>query len=343
MKESRGRVWTGVIRVGPRAGDHRVAIRAAIAVGVPLLLLWSLGRLDLAIYASFGAFAAVYGRADGFGDRMRMQLSAGGILLACMLLGTTLSLAAVGALLSVAVVAVVAALVTLLAYAMRWHPPGALFAVFAAGATATIPSTSATLLEVLVVGGAAAVFAVVVTLVAALVEHRGLPARTPRRSVQPVGAIAWEMAVTVGVAAALAGVAGALLIGTHWYWAMVGAVAATGGAHVNARVIRGLQRLLGTLLGVLVAAGILALHLPPLAIILIAVLLQAGAELFVGRNYGIAMVFITPLALVMVSLAATTPADVLLRDRVLETIIGVAAGTLIAVISAMLRRRMRAA
>ncbi|MFJ6651209.1 FUSC family protein [Microbacterium sp. NPDC091313] len=338
MKESRGRVWTGVIRVGPRAGDHRVAVRAAIAVAVPLLVLWGVGRLDLSIYASFGAFAVLYGRADAFGDRMRMQLSAGGVLLACMLLGTSLSVAAVPALLSVLAIAGVAAAVTLLAYALRWHPPGGLFAVFAAGATTTIPATPATVLEVLAVGGAATLFALLVTFAFAVANARGLPTATRRRPMQPVGAVAWEMAATVGVAAVLAGVAGALLIGSHWYWAMVGAVAASGGAHVSARVIRGLQRLLGTLLGVLVAAGILALHLPTLAIIAIAVLLQAAAELYVGRNYGIAMVFITPLALLMVSLAAATPVELLLRDRVLETILGVAAGTLVAVASATLRR-----
>ncbi|MFX5752291.1 FUSC family protein, partial [Acinetobacter baumannii] len=73
------------------------------------------------------------------------------------------------------------------------------------------------------------------------------------------------MTATVGVAALLAGVAGVLLIGSHWYWAMVGAVAAVGGAHVTARLIRGVQRLVGTLVGVLIAAGLLALNLPPWA------------------------------------------------------------------------------
>jgi hypothetical protein len=41
----------------------------------------------------------------------------------------------------------------------------------------------------------------------------------------------------------------------------------------------------------------------------------------------------------MVNLAAPTPADVLLQDRAVETIVGVAIGTLVAVASAALRRR----
>ncbi|GEB44986.1 FUSC family protein [Microbacterium testaceum] len=337
MAESRGRVWTGVIRVGPHRGDHRVALRAVLSIGVPLLVLLALGRLDLSVYASFGAFAALYGRTDLPRARVRMQAVAGTVLVSCMLIGTALSTLATPAIASVAVVAILAAVVTLFAYRTQWHPPGALFAVFAAGATASFPATGATFLTVLVVGGASVLWSLLVTCVF-VVARRG-SWRRPTRTRPPIGSVAWEMTATVGVAALLAGVAGALLIGTHWYWAMVGAVAAVGGAHVTARLIRGVQRLVGTLLGVLIAAGLLALDLPPWIVLLVAVALQAGAELFVGRNYGIAMLFITPLALLMVSLASPVAPEMLLRDRVIETVIGVAIGTLVAIVSAGLRRR----
>lgn len=337
MAESRGRVWTGVIRVGPHRGDHRVAVRAVLSVGVPLLVLLLIGRLDLSVYASFGAFAALYGRTDAPRPRVRMQATAGAILVAAMLVGTAVSALALPALASVAVVAVIAALVTLFAYRAQWHPPGALFTVFAAGATASFPATGTTFLTVLLVGGASVVWSLLVTIAFVLIR-RGSWAR-PRRARPPIGSVAWEMTATVGTAALLAGVIGVLLVGTHWYWAMVGAVAAVGGAHVTARLIRGVQRLVGTLLGVLIAAGLLALHLPPWLVIVVAVALQAGAELFVGRNYGIAMLFITPLALLMVSLASPVAPEMLLRDRVIETLIGVAVGTVVAIVSAGLRRR----
>lgn len=337
MAESRGRVWTGVIRVGPHRGDHRVAVRAVLSVGIPLLVLLVLGRLELSVYASFGAFAALYGRTDLPRLRVRMQAVAGSVLVSCMLVGTALSALATPAIASVAVVAVLAAVVTLFAYRAQWHPPGALFAVFAAGATASFPASGATFLTVLIVGGASVLWSLVVT-VAFVLARRG-SWRLPARTRPPIGEVAWEMTATVGVAALLAGVIGALLIGTHWYWAMVGAVAAVGGAHVTARLIRGVQRLVGTLLGVLIAAGLLALDLPPWVVLLVAVALQAGAELFVGRNYGIAMLFITPLALLMVSLASPVAPEMLLRDRVIETVIGVAVGTIVAIVSAGIRRR----
>jgi len=337
VAESRGRVWTGVIRVGPHRGDHRVAVRAVLSVGIPLLVLLALGRLDLSVYASFGAFAALYGRTDLPRTRVRMQSVAGAVLVSCMLVGTALSALATPALASVAVVALLAAVVTLFAYRAQWHPPGALFAVFAAGATASFPATAETFLTVILVGGASVMWSMLVTTVFILARRGSW--RRPARTRPPIGSVAWEMTATVGVAALLAGVAGALLVGTHWYWAMVGAVAAVGGAHVTARLIRGVQRLVGTLLGVLIAAGLLALDLPPWVVLLVAVALQAGAELFVGRNYGIAMLFITPLALLMVSLASPVAPEMLLRDRVIETVIGVAVGTIVAIVSAGLRRR----
>ena len=337
MAESRGRVWTGVIRVGPHRGDHRVAVRAVLSVGIPLLVLLALGRLDLSVYASFGAFAALYGRTDLPRTRVRMQAVAGTVLVSCMLVGTALSALATPAIASVTVVALLAAVVTLFAYRAQWHPPGALFAVFAAGATASFPATAETFLTVILVGGASVLWSMLVTTVFILARRGSW--RRPARTRPPIGSVAWEMTATVGVAALLAGVAGALLVGTHWYWAMVGAVAAVGGAHVTARLIRGVQRLVGTLLGVLIAAGLLALDLPPWVVLLVAVALQAGAELFVGRNYGIAMLFITPLALLMISLASPATPEMLLRDRVIETVIGVAVGTIVAIVSAGLRRR----
>lgn len=337
MADSRGRVWTGVLRVEPHRGDHRVALRAAVSVAVPLLVLWALGRLDLSIYASFGAFAALYGRHDVFRDRIRMQASAGGVILASMLVGTALSVLAAPPAISILVVAVIAAGVTLLAYTMRWHPPGPLFPVFAVGACATIPATAASFGDVLLVGGPSVLFGLVITALIGVLTRSADD--VPPIIRQPVGPIAGEMAASVGVAILGAGFAGLLVMDSHWYWAAVGAVAAVSGPQLNARVIRGIQRLVGTLLGVVVAAGVLAIDLPPLAVIALVVALQAAAELFVGRNYGIAMIFITPLALLMVHLAAPTPVDMLLQDRAIETVIGVAVGTIVAVASAALRRR----
>lgn len=101
----------------------------------------------------------------------------------------------------------------------------------------------------------------------------------------------------------------------------------------TARLLRAVQRLVGTLLGVIIAWGLLSLQLPPVVAILVAVGLHACTELFVGRNYGLALLFITPLALSMTQLAHPLPIGELIRDRALETVLGVAVAVVITVLT----------
>jgi len=113
------------------------------------------------------------------------------------------------------------------------------------------------------------------------------------------------------------------------YWAMVSAVVPLVAVDFRHQVVRGLHRVVGTFAGLVVAAGLLALDLGGLAVILVVALLQAVAELLVGRNYALALVAITPLALLMVHLAAPVPTSELLADRGVETVIGVGVGVLV--------------
>ena len=200
---------------------------------MPLLVLWALGRLDLSMFAAFGAFASLYGRFDEYSDRIRMQLAAGITLLGAMVIGTSLAVTDTPEPLRVLAVAVVAAAGTAIADVFRWHPPGALFLVFAAGATTTLPSTSTAFLGLALAGGGAVAFSLLTTSFFALLRggvRRRITCPVPASApAQPV--LYRQVAATslmVGAGTLLAGVAGSVLIGTHWYWAMVAAVAALG-------------------------------------------------------------------------------------------------------------------
>src|SRR5699024_530006 len=71
-------------------------------------------------------------------------------------------------------------------------------------------------------------------------------------------------------------------------------------------------------------------------------ILQFLAEMYVLRNYALALLFITPLALLMVQLAHPQPVGAMLQARVLETAIGVAVGIGFVIASALFDRRMAA-
>nr|WP_233206010.1 FUSC family protein [Cryobacterium sp. Y82] len=87
-------------------------------------------------------------------------------------------------------------------------------------------------------------------------------------------------------------------------------------------VSRAVHRMIGTTLGVGLTALVL-LPGPPVAVLILVIALgQFGAEILIGRHYGAALLFVTPLALTVVHLTSPVPVPALLVDRVLETVLG---------------------
>jgi len=302
-----------------------VALRAAVSVLVPLLVLDAVGRLDWAIFATFGAFTSLYGRERVGPARLELQGRLALYLTVAVGLGTLVGTAPERAWIAVPAAATVAALGSFASDAEGWHPPGPLFLVFAFAACAAIPSSVADLPTALGVAGGSAAFAVVVGNVGAWWRREpGEPTQRPSY----VASLRWHVlpcSLGVFVAGTVATTAD---IGRP-YWAMVSAVVPLVAPDFGHQVVRGLHRVVGTLAGLVVAGALLALELEGLAVILVVAALQAVAELLVGRNYALALVFITPLALLMVHLAVPTPTSDLLADRGIETVIGVGAGLLV--------------
>ena len=104
-------------------------------------------------------------------------------------------------------------------------------------------------------------------------------------------------------------------------------------------LVRAGHRILGTLLGLVTGAVLLSLGLGPVGAVLVVVVLQVLTELVVGRNYGLAMLFITPMALLMGQLSAPRPAGSLLLDRGVETVVGGAVAVAVILLEESLRRR----
>lgn len=317
-----------LLRVAPHRGEHWVALRAAICVLVPLLLCAVSGHSSWTVYASFGAFTALYGRFRGYRERARMQAGVAVLLVAAVVTGTVTALGPAPRWTAVPVAAVWAVLAGLASDAARWHPPGALFVVFAYAVCAQLPRAAADVPAAFAVSAAAAVFAVLVGSAGA-----PLPWSAPhadegpppglRAALHRPGALA--SAVRLGGAVVLAGgIAAAGGLG-HGWWAVVAAVVPMAAPDTPGRLSRAVQRALGTAAGLALAAPLLALHPAIVPLVLLIAVLQALAELLVGRNYALALVFVTPLALLVGQLGRPQPAHTLLRDRALETLLGIVA------------------
>jgi hypothetical protein len=325
--------------LAPANKDHHVAIRCAVGVFVPLITLLLLGRLDLAIFASFGAFTGIYGRGELHRKRFFIQVRAGSLMLVVMLIASLFARTS-GALglpatastwLLVLATTLVAGACSLVIAWWRHRPAGSLFHIFAFAAIASIPGQPP-LWQCMLVAVLTTVFCLLVGLSSRVLRSRRTPWEMPAPArlthdekraarLEAVGYLA-----AAGLAGSLATLVGQWLGFGHNYWAMVAAVVPLVGRTTRHRIARGVQRIIGTVLGLLLLAGILLLHPVPWQTVLVIAICQFGAELFIARNYVVAQVFVTPLALISTLLVAPASPDLLLRDRIVETVIGAAVG-----------------
>ncbi|WP_126416264.1 FUSC family protein [Trueperella bialowiezensis] len=124
----------------------------------------------------------------------------------------------------------------------------------------------------------------------------------------------------------LAGSVALILGSSHVYWAAAFATLLLNrGGTRDSQIVRTFQRVLGTIGGLGVFAILQYLDLRGWALIIVAGLMQATVEMFMERNYGVATMFITPLALTLAEKAASGGVtEVLVLDRLLDTFIAAA-------------------
>ncbi|MEU0209745.1 FUSC family protein [Streptomyces canus] len=148
------------------------------------------------------------------------------------------------------------------------------------------------------------------------------PARRWWRALRPLAPIAMRTAL----GCALAGYASLALGIGRPYWALVTA-ASLYQANVTLTWSRGVQRVVGNLVGVLVFAAVVPLaHLGPTALVLCCLALNFGAEALIGRNYWLGSICVTPMALLITEFAGYQEPGRLITERVVDTLVGALVG-----------------
>ncbi|GAA3287016.1 FUSC family protein [Nesterenkonia halobia] len=310
--------------------EVEVGLRAAVAVGVSLMVLHAAGAEDLAAYAAFAAFVILYGRGETYRRRLTTLAVVGTVFLAIIAAAMAVALrgspddAVVGGL------AVVAALGMVVSQAMALKPFGPIFMVFAFGVISSIPLTPEQFLPRLGISAATVVFCLLLTLIGRPLRrlpgpHRRLlgPLDSPRRALHALSDPAlWGLAALAAAGTAAAMQLSSLVGLGHSYWAAVAVAACMPRPHAPLSLARIIHRVVGTTLGVGGAWALLVLDPPTPVVILLVAAFQFIAELFVVRVYWFALLFITPLALMVSHLSQPRPVDQLVVDRVLDTLLG---------------------
>ncbi|RRQ88566.1 FUSC family protein [Streptomyces griseofuscus] len=160
-----------------------------------------------------------------------------------------------------------------------------------------------------------------------LATELALPRPSLRHRLAPFAPIAARTAI----GCALAGYASLALGVGRPYWALVTA-ASLYQANVTLTWRRGVQRVVGNVLGVLAFAVLAPLaHLNAVALVLCCVALNFGAEALMSRNYWLGSICVTPMALLITEFARSQDSTELMTDRVVDTLVGALVGFVAAV------------
>ncbi|MFF2993312.1 FUSC family protein [Streptomyces sp. NPDC057950] len=134
------------------------------------------------------------------------------------------------------------------------------------------------------------------------------------------------IALRVALGCSLAGYVSLALGVGRPYWALVTA-ASLYQTNVTLTWSRGVQRVVGNLVGVLAFAALVPLaHLGQAALVLCCLALNFGAEALIGRNYWLGSVCVTPMALLITEFAHLQRPGELMTDRVVDTLVGALVG-----------------
>lgn len=302
---------------------------AALASGLPLLAGAYFGNIAGGLAGSLGGLVFLYLPATSMHHRMVTLMACGFAMTACYALGLGIQALDVPGL-RVPLVTLLALLVVMVVRYYRLPPPGALFFVM----TASIGAYAGVSLEQLPLQVGILFLGVLGASVIAFCYSLVMLARAPAAPVPEHPTASFDFVVVDAVIVA-ATVGAALLLAESLalprpYWVPVSCLAALQGVTLRAVWNRQFQRIAGTAVGLLVAGALLSMPLDGWRIALAVMVLTFVVESLVVRQYALAVVFITPLTILLADAATLgtggMAVDTLVRARFVDTALGCGVG-----------------
>jgi len=321
--------WQHHTRLQPTDRRWQMPFCAALATGLPLLLGAYFGHLADGLVASLGGLVFVYTPSTPLAPRMLTLMVCAFGMSACYALGL-LSHWLPG--LEVPVLSFIAIVVSMVCRVYALGPPGSLFFIMAACIGAYQPLQ---LLETPRLVGLLMLGTLLACLVAFFYSAYIVRVQAPRPA-SPLPTPRFDDVVFDPVMVGL--LVGASLALAHTlhlerpYWVPVSCLAVMQASTLQAVWRKQVQRIAGTALGVLLAWGVLSAPLDAWRVALLMTALAFLIESLVVRHYGLAVVFITPLTILLAEAAqlghGPSQAQTMLAARMLDTVLGCAMGLL---------------
>jgi hypothetical protein len=326
-----------LFRLNPAPGPRwPLAIQASLAIALPIAALTIAGRPELGYQAAAGAFTALYASHLPVIDRVRVLPLVGAGLLAAAALGTLAGSTPIVTLVGLALVTIVSSAA---AFGFSLGPPGPLFFVLIYGLSTHVAAGGA---DPLVYLAALAGGIVLAGLLAASPLALRRVRRMPRRHLRALlpgptwPAPARELLLRAAIAAVVGTLIGAWLDPERAYWIVGAAIAVIGiAADRRSAFSRGIHRVIGTVVGAALFLVLAPLPITGLWLALVLGALQFTIEVVVVRNYALALVFITPLVLLLTGAATGEAGSLAVAvERVVDTLAGAALGAVTGLVHA---------
>jgi hypothetical protein len=298
---------------------------AALASGLPILVGAYFDRMDYGLISSLGGLVFLYLPDTPMHHRMVSLMACAFAMSASYALGVMSHFLPA---LMVPVLVFTAILVTMVCRFYRLGPPGSLFFIMAASIGAFSPGE---VLEVPLKVGLLTMGCLLACLIAFFYSVHILRVRLPK-PVTPLPPATFDsvvfdpvvIGVFVGISLALA----QAMQMEKPYWVPVSCLAVIQGMSLRAVWNKQVHRVAGTGIGLLVAWGLLMLPLDKWSISMIMMMLAFVIETAVVRHYGFAVIFITPLTILLAEAATLGQGSAasLIQARFIDTVLGCVVG-----------------
>lgn len=333
-------MWRQLFEIRPSDRGWHLPVLAGLSVGIPLLAGYFLDNLPAGKLAALAGLVILYLHRGSFARRMLTLMACSFGITASFATGLLFGFHPLAACLALAVLAF---LIHLALYALRlFHPPGNFFFIMIASMALCMPFSPTEIVSRIGLVSIGTMVSCSLGLIYCVLTDGRRTVVLPK--VKAMDSRIHEAAL-FGIFAGISLLVALLFRFPNPYWVPTSCLAVMQG--VNSRSVwqRGVQRIVGTMLGLMLTWGILLLQPSSLTICLAIVVIQIMVELLIVRNYGLAVIFLTVLTVFLAeptTALAANPGN-LIRSRLVDiltgSVLGMAGGWLL--FNERLRQRTR--
>lgn len=336
IDKTRIRIWFShladevrhLLRLNTPSRPWHIAFVASVCMAIPVFAGAYYGRMDYALLVCMGTLVILYLPKTALVHRMQSLMMCTFGFLACFTLAIV---AGINPYLSTIVLALTVVLVEIICRYYSISPPGSFFFIFMATIGSTLPFDVALIpvrIGLLALGCMlSCLVAFIYTLIVFPGPVLGLtqPSK-PSRSKQELFLITLEAGV-VGFFVGGSYLLSLMLKLPNPYWVPVSCLAIMQGANFRSVWHRNIHRITGTALGMGLAWMVFSLSLNVWTYAVSIVLLNFIVESLVVRNYGLAVIFITPMTMLFAEGGTIhIPPETLVMTRLSDIVIGSVVG-----------------